>query len=314
MPVRNLQYYAITAPDRAIAARFYTDFGLEIVRDDDKETVFRCFGREQDQLIVYPGPVRRTHHVCFGCGAGELDAIADIIRQEGISSVDAPDGTDPGGIWFRDFDDMLTRVIEAEDAPISVGMNPVANRPGSRQRRAQRTEFASDPTVRPRRLGHVVLFTTDPDRKAALYNRLFGLKVSDTITGILQFLYCPTGSDHHIVAVARSAGYGIQHAGYEVGDADEAAIGLRQMRDRGYVVCWGPGRHGPGSNIYAYLRDPWNGMVEYFADIDFIPENSDWEPGVWESDEATVVWGGTQPPDFPTNFEIMFHPSQARRK
>ena len=44
-----------------------------------------------------------------------------------------------------------------------------------------------------------------------------------------------------------------------------------------YRDGWGVGRHIYGSNYFHYVRDPWNGLVEFFWDIDFIPANAKWE-------------------------------------
>jgi hypothetical protein len=93
-----------------------------------------------------------------------------------------------------------------------------------------------------------------------------------------------------------------------LGGADEVGMGGRQMIDRGYIHVWGPGRHGPGSNLYFYMRDPWNSIIEYFADMDYIPAGTNWQAVDWATKEETVIWGTDEPKDFPTNFENLSGP------
>ncbi len=258
--------------------------------------------------IRVKGKRKRLHHVSFGTNADDLTELTKNIEAEGIKLLDAPSETPGDGIWFEDFDGMLTNICVAEEAPWEEGLAPTFNTPTHRPRQGARTELITDPPVRPRRLGHVVLFTSDAMRKQKFYIDVLGLALADRVADFLHFLYSPAGSDHHIVAMAQSGDYGIQHVGFEVGSADEVGMGGRQMMDKGYIHCWGPGRHGPGSNVFFYMRDPWNSVIEYFSDMDFIPEGTDWEAVDWATKEETVIWGDNEPKDFPTNFEILDGP------
>ena len=307
MPVRNLQYYAQTVPDLEVGRKFFNDFGLETAERDGM-VVCRCAGRDQDQVVLIEGKRKRLHHVSFGARAGDMDGLRSRLEAAGAEFADAPEHFGQGGIWFRDMDGMLTNIQAAEPAPWDEGLAPDFNTPTRHPRLGERTALIEDPPVRPRRLGHVVLFARDAAGKRKFYADVMGLALADSVADFLHFMYAPTGSDHHIVAFAKSGGYGLQHAGFEVGSTDEVGMGGRQMVDKGYIASWGPGRHGPGSNVFFYMRDPWNGIVEYFADMDFIPEGADWNAENWASKESTVVWGTSEPKDFPTNFEILDGP------
>ncbi|MFP6712856.1 MAG: VOC family protein [Rhodospirillales bacterium] len=307
MPIRNIQHYAQTVPDLEVGRKFFTDFGMEAT-ERDGNIILRCFGRDQDQVILTEGKRKRLHHVSFGTNADDLTELTKNIEAEGSKLLDAPSETPGDGIWFEDFDGMLTNICVAEEAPWEEGLAPTFNTPTHRPRQGARTELITDPPVRPRRLGHVVLFTSDAMRKQKFYIDVLGLALADRVADFLHFLYSPAGSDHHIVAMAQSGDYGIQHVGFEVGSADEVGMGGRQMMDKGYIHCWGPGRHGPGSNVFFYMRDPWNSVIEYFSDMDFIPEGTDWEAVDWATKEETVIWGDNEPKDFPTNFEILDGP------
>src|SRR2546430_15436448 len=56
--------------------------------------------------------------------------------------------------------------------------------------------------ARPRRLGHVLLFSGDLERMIDFYTRVLGMKLSDRCPGIIAFLRCTP--DHHNLALLAS--------------------------------------------------------------------------------------------------------------
>ena len=57
-----------------------------------------------------------------------------------------------------------------------------------RRVRSGRTALMDEKPIKPRRLGHVVLFSTDPGKKVAFYNDVFQLRLSDTVASFLRAL------------------------------------------------------------------------------------------------------------------------------
>jgi catechol 2,3-dioxygenase len=70
-------------------------------------------------------------------------------------------------------------------------------------------------------------------------------------------------------------------------NADGVMRGIGRMRDAGYDVVWGPGRHGPGNNVFGYFIAPFGGVIEYTAEVSEVtdnykvgtPEDWKWPPG-----------------------------------
>ena len=87
------------------------------------------------------------------------------------------------------------------------------------------------------------------------------------------------GSDHHMIALAKSGGPGLHHLSWDVASINEVGLGAMQMADKGYSAGWGLGRHVLGSNYFHYVRDPWGSWCEYSSDIDYIPADHDWKSG-----------------------------------
>jgi hypothetical protein len=88
-----------------------------------------------------------------------------------------------------------------------------------------------------------------------------------------------------------------------VANIDEIGFGASRLLDKGYGYGWGMGRHVLGSNFFFYIRDPWNGLAEYFCDIDYIPPDVKWEAQDWPPQDALYAWGPQVPADFGRNFE-----------
>lgn len=303
MPIRNLQYVAMQVPDLEVGRRFYTDFGLDS-EERGNDVVFRCQGRDQDQLKLIEGAPKRLHHVCFGTRADEIPQVQAAVEKNGSTVIDAPAGIEDGdGLWWRDFEDMLFNVRAAEDTPWNTEIDYQVNTPGEKNRIGRRHEFFDYIQIRPRRLGHTVLFTSDRDRKSKEFETI-GFRIADSIGEFMDFHYLATGSDHHIIGFVKSHAPALQHIAFEVANADEVHYGGRRMLDKGYIDAWGPGRHaGPGSNLFHYLRDPWSSCVEYFADMDYIPEGTNWEPEKYGPGSYPDFWGPSPPRQFNTNFE-----------
>lgn len=302
MAVHSLLGYALAVPDIEAGRRFYETFGLT---SSTKPTMaaFRCDGRGHDEVILVEGPRKRLHHLRLATDGQGLAEIRARAQRAGIKEIDPPLRDDGEGVWLTDDDGHRVNVRVAEPPPGSVG-KPMApyNTPGS-YGRIGAVGCPPAGTTRPRRLGHVLLFTPDVERKMRLYADVFGFRLSDRSGDIIAFMHLPGGGDHHVLAFAKSDKPGFHHASFEVGSVDEIGMGAQQVMGAGYANGWGFGRHVIGSNFFHYVRDPWNSLAEYFCDIDRIPPDGSWRPKDYPPHEALYRWGPPPPEDFVRNFE-----------
>ncbi len=301
MAVKALLHYALEIPDQTVGEKFYTGFGLVDAAARDGAVRLRPAPLKREAVLLYGGPKKRLHHVAFGAPGAELEQTRESLRRAGVSEVDPPRGAPDGGLWVRDPDGNLVNVrAEAgETPPPDPPLRP--NGPGHPARIAERgcpDRFEA----RPRRLGHVLLFSANLDRMIDFYTRVLGLRLSDRCPGIIAFLRC--SSDHHNLALLASKGPGFHHGSFEVGGVDEIAMGMQRAHDAGIPVGWGLGRHVIGSNFFYYMRDPWGSWAEYFHDLDHIPETCAWEPRDFPPEDALYRWGPPVPEDFGRNREI----------
>ncbi len=305
--IRSLLQVGITVPQLEVGRSFYELFGLE-ARVSGNDLVFRCPGRAQDQIRLMEGAKKKLSYMSFGTNQVGMQSLLGRLKSAGVVVLDkSPFQIPVDGVWFQDPHGDWLNVQVAEPETNTTKSGPEINSHGRYRRIGERAcgVEAMKKRARPLRLGHAIKFTPDVDRSVAFYTEVLGLKVSDRAHDILAFLRGSAGGDHHIVAFAKSSHTGLHHLSFEVSDLDEIEIGAQTLLRAGYKDGFGLGRHIGGSNYFHYIRDPWDSLVEYFWDIDVIPEDdSAWVPLNVGPEEITAVWAATPPPpEFVVNFE-----------
>ncbi len=237
----------------------------------------------------------------YGIFAEDEAAFRERIDSLGIGIDPHPLG-EAGGIWLRDPDGVATQLLVAAKVSPSAKslpheVTPVAPGKGAAPSRSRAAK------VRPRTLSHILRFTPDVPRMVAFTRDVMGLRLSDHSADLIAFIHTPHGSDHHLVAFAKSHAPGLHHLSWDVGSIDEVGRGTEQMRNAGWGQGWGVGRHVLGSNYFNYVRDPWGSFCEYSCDIDFIPADLDWTAADHPPEDSLYVWGPSVPQDFITNHE-----------
>ena len=299
--VHSVDHFNFAVPDLKQAQTFYTDFGLDL-RDEGNGLGIYTAGHDHRWGRISEGHAKKLTYVSFGAYPEDLEGLTVRLKQNGVPQLDSPDGFDSNGVWFRDPDGTLIEMRVAEKSSPNekaVQSNP-SSPPGVQGSHAR----SKAPFVRPRRLAHILLFSSDVSRSIQFYNRVLGLRLSDRSGDGVAFMHGIHGSDHHMIALAKSDGPGLHHLSWDVGSIHEVGLGAMQMADRGFAAGWGMGRHVLGSNYFHYVRDPWGSYSEYSSDIDYIPVDMDWEAGDHPGHDAFYVWGPTPPADFVHNYEV----------
>ena len=91
------------------------------------------------------------------------------------------------------------------------------------------------------------------------YVRTLGFLVSDRVLsdeGRVNTLFTRSNHEHHTLACFRQDRVGIDHHSYEAGDWSVIKDWCDRMGDRHIPIMWGPGRHGPGNNLFIFIEDP----------------------------------------------------------
>src|SRR5438132_1052255 len=138
MAVRTFLHYALEVLDLTVGQRFYEDFGLVdgTGRSDSVRLRSERFGR--DTVLLYGGPRKRLHHLCYGAPEEDFARVRESLRRAGVRETDPPAGAPEGGVWIRDPDGNAVNVRD-ETPPTAPVDPPVAqNGPGYVQREAAR--------------------------------------------------------------------------------------------------------------------------------------------------------------------------------
>jgi len=298
--VHSLDHFHFVAPDLSVAQNFYSEFGLAVSRRDDG-LALGVHGQQHVWGTIGEGPRKKHQYISFGAFEDDIDRFAKRLQDMGVGRLDPPAGVDSNGLWFHDHDGALVEIAVApKTSPNEKSrFGSVSVGPGERG-----APFRS--TIKrtyPRRLAHILMFTRDVPKAIDFYTRILGLRLSDHSGDLIAFLHGIHGSDHHMIAFARSNAPGHHHFSWDVGSVDEIGAGAMHMLGKGHSKGWGLGRHVLGSNYFHYVRDPWGSYSEYSADIDYVPADFDWKAGDHPPEDSFYAWGPNPPEDFVHNYE-----------
>ena len=118
---------------------------------------------------------------------------------------------------------------------------------------------------RPTKISHVVLNSARTDDQVPFFVDVLGFKLSDS-SHMMEFLRC--SADHHSIAIFRNNGPSLNHVAYELPNIDGLMRGAGRLKQSGFDIEWGIGRHGPGNNVFSYFIEPNGFVAEYTTELD----------------------------------------------
>jgi catechol 2,3-dioxygenase len=277
-PVIAIRSVDLGVPDIEGAEAFYTrTWGLEVAARQGGAVYLRATGPDHHVLALRPHPCAEILSVSFRVGAEEtLERIAWAVGSKHGRVIDpvAPNGDPDGGIALR---------VESPEGYILRFHFRDALQDKAEPRRSY-----------PFRLSHVNLNCADIEATSRFFESVLGFKLTDR-SKAMAFLRC--NEDHHAVVLADSGVNGLNHVAFMMPDLESVMRGSGRMMDHGFPIGWGPGRHGPGDNVFAYFVDPFGFVVEYTAEVLQVdaeyrahgPDHWVWPPG------RTDHWGIAPP-------------------
>jgi len=145
----------------------------------------------------------------------------------------------------------------------------------------------------PGRLQHSVKGTPNLEAVIAFWQKI-GFVLSDEVkndAGELSAAFVRSDEEHHSLASFRTRDPRFDHFSMETkcwNDIRDWADFFGSMRVN---LGWGPGRHGPGNNLFFMLADPDGNMMEWSSEIELMPR--DMPARQWPHEEHTLnLWGG----------------------
>jgi catechol 2,3-dioxygenase-like lactoylglutathione lyase family enzyme len=129
----------------------------------------------------------------------------------------------------------------------------------------------------------------------AFFTKVLGFTINDE-NAPLTFLHC-ANSDHCSIVMCKMDLATLNHIAFDVPDIDSVMRGMGRMKDNGYPIEWGPGRHGPGNNVFAYFCGPDEVPLEYAAEVLQIDDSyATHDTHYWKYTAGrSELWGLTAP-------------------
>lgn len=247
MKLRSIE---LALPDPAGAANFLTDiWGMAPADERNGTHYLRGSGSYPYLVALEPSDREFVRSTTFVCDETELAALKQRVGQSGFPATSTV-SSDPGGgrgVIVELPDGELLRFLAGSEevAPIEGRDLPV-------------------------KLTHIVFNSVDAEASGQAAEQALGFHVSDRTKGMV-FVRC--NDSHHSTAFARAGFASLNHIAFEMTDIDAVMRGIGRLRDHGATPAWGPGRHGPGANVYAYYIAPFGPVIEFSTAVEKVPDD-----------------------------------------
>jgi catechol 2,3-dioxygenase-like lactoylglutathione lyase family enzyme len=279
-------------PDLARLSEYYRQILGLVVQDATPDRVYLTCPLDHRSVVLARGAEPRC--VTLGLEASsedDLRTLAERLRAHGVALAEASDPAPDVGRHLS-FQGPGSFRVEVSAARVASGVEP------------------SPETIGPRKLGHIAFKVADVQKATDFFTGILGFRVSDWMGDFFSFLRC--GPDHHTVNFLRNPSQRMHHIAFELADLGAIQRACDFLGRRRIALIWGPGRHGPGHNVFTYHYDPDGQIVELFTEIDRMSDESQgffdprpwhedspqrpkvWEPGLFTSN----IWGVPSPPSF----------------
>jgi catechol 2,3-dioxygenase len=282
-PIQALRSVDIGLADVPAAEKFFTETWNLRVADRMGDTVYlRGSGADHHLLALHPRSRSELLSVTLRAASVQaLDRVArDAVAHGGSVVSSRQPVSEPGGgeaVVLRDPQGRILRIVAGDS----------------------RHSDITDHKDQPIRLAHAVLNSHDVAAGLPFYENALGMRLSDR-TRIMAFVRIPqdgTG-DHHSIALADADNDCLNHVAFVMQDVDAVMRGGGRMKDAGYAIEWGPGRHGPGDNAFNYFVGPGGFVIEYTSDVAQVGDDYPvGRPDDWKWPAGRVdQWGISAPP------------------
>lgn len=254
--VRGVRSVEISVSNLDHASGFYSDvWNLQLQASEATARYFRGTGRYHHILVLHAGPKPEIVRVVFDVADLEkLEALhrSVVAAKAGPVTPIAELAAPGGGTGFGCKDP------EGRNLAFVCGMAD---------------HLGDNPNVkdRPIKVTHVNLNCADHDASSAYFTDVLHFTMADD-TDLLRFMRCGS-TDHHSVVLARVKSTTLNHIAFEMPDLDSVMRGAGRMKDAGYPIEWGVGRHLCGNNVFAYFAGPDELPIEYTAEVEQVDES-----------------------------------------
>ena len=139
---------------------------------------------------------------------------------------------------------------------------------------------------------HITFTSKNLDNFIEFYVNKLGFKVSDKVVnneGKVTTCFMRSNQEHHTVACFLSNKSGLDHYSFEAGTWEWIKNWCDHFSKQNIPLIWGPGRHGPGNNLFAFIEDPDGNKIEISAELELVHDR---QVKKWPHEPKTLnLWG-----------------------
>lgn len=250
-PGAYLHHIQLRSPDPARMARFYADT-LDMKAQQLTDGTWLCEGPAR--LVSFCEGDAGLDRIGFACH--DAESLAEFRRRVAVAgiAVEEPGTGMLGDGAFAVRDPHGNRVV--------FGLAP---------KRALTDPAPVERTLRGP-LQHITLIARDIEAIEAFYADVLGFLISDRVMDgdHLTTSFLRSNHEHHTLACFRGSRDGVDHHSYEAAEWDTLRDWADHFARRDIQLSWGPGRHGPGNNLFIFIHDPDGNWIELSAELEVI--------------------------------------------
>ncbi len=257
-----------------LVAFYQSALGLSPTRLEDGSFLMQAPGR---RLVLGEGKPRGQPFMAFRVQTqAQLNAFRQHVVGRDIQPIASPSPVFANGAFaVRDPDGRL--------AVFGLPRSELAWVPSSTD---------SAPAKLPGRLQHVVVASSDLPPMLRFYEEDLGFIVSDYVLdeGERTVGFFRSDPEHHSFGVFRCPETRPDHHAYETTCWNDIRDWADHLSMLNIKLWWGPGRHGPGNNLFFMIEDPQGYLIEISAELEVMPD--DITKRLWKHEERTLnLWG-----------------------
>lgn len=279
----SVSHIGLTVPDVPVTESFYARV-LGLVRQDELADggVRMGWGTGHHVLDLIPGDQGLAY---FAFEVRDEDGLAGI--RDRLTAAGYPvEQLDPSYVDFAAGapDGLLT--YTPDNTPVHFH-SPVL----------RQGENAADTGRRPIKFQHTTIGAEDVQPLIDFFVSTIGFRISDQLADG-RFCWLRSDRDHHTLAIVNVGRPGVlDHYSYDLAEWEDFKAWCDRLTELGVPVEWGPGRHGPGNNLFVFFNDPAGTHIELSAEMEkFWDDGVSYVPRQWAPTPFAVnMWGGQKP-------------------
>ena len=264
----KLHHLSFSTDNLANMVSFYRDqMGMTDISENSNAVILKA----KDRILhLTDGPKNRLNYAGYGApNHAALTDLRKIHESAGLAISSSPSLV---------FDEEAYALLDPDGNKMVFGLH---------------TEPVNLQNSMPGRMQHVVVASAKVQPMIDFYTKKVGFVVSDIVRrddGTITACFMRSDNEHHSFAVFLGESSKLDHNCYETDSWNDIRDWADHFSKSEILLWWGPGRHGPGDNLFFMVRDPDGNSVELSAEIEIVADNR--EMGDWLHEERTLnYWG-----------------------